>query len=341
MPVTVETIDELAARWVVRVDVGKLSAEDQRELDAWLGADTRHLGAYVRARAQWIDLDRLVALYGPVGAQRHPPSCESPSGAPLLSRRRLLAAAVAGLGVLGGTLSWTLLRRGREGYSSGIGEVRRIALADGSSVVLNTDSEVLVELTSQRRDIRLVRGEALFEVVHDRSRPFVVQAHDTGVRAVGTAFAVRLEGTQVDVTVTEGVVEVAELKYISAFDAGAPPAAARGDVRRVVAHERAVIALAGRPVVQPMAPDEAQRRLAWRDGMVSFEGESLRMAVAEINRHNRRQIVIDDPSLASVPVVGVFRTTDIEGFVAAAAAALNTRATVDGDLIRLRYAASK
>lgn len=73
--------------------------------------------------------------------------------------------------------------------------------------------------------------------------------------------------------------------------------------------------------------------------MVSFEGEPLRMAVAEINRHNRRQIVIDDPSLASVPVVGVFRTTDIEGFVAAAAVALNTRATVDGDLIRLQYAA--
>jgi transmembrane sensor len=337
MPVTMETIDELAARWVVRADVGNLSTEEQRELEAWLGADTRHRGAYVRARAQWIDLDRLAALYGPVHAQRRSHSRESQSVASSLTRRRLLAAAVAGIGVLGGTLSWTLLRRGREGYSSGIGEVRRIALADGSSVVLNTNSEVIVEITSQRRSIRLVQGEALFEVAHDRSRPVVVVAHGTGVRAVGTAFAVRLEGTQVDVTVTEGVVEVAELESLSAGVVGAMPAAAAG-VRRVVAHERAVIAPTGPPVVQPIAPDEAQRRLAWRDGMVSFEGESLGTAVAEINRHNRRQIVIDDPSLASVPVVGVFRTTDIEGFIAAAAAALNTRATADGDFIRLRYA---
>jgi transmembrane sensor len=214
--------------------------------------------------------------------------------------------------------------------------VRRIALADGSSVVLNTHSEVIVELTPKRRDIRLVQGEALFEVAHDKSRPFVVQAHDTAVRAVGTAFAVRLEGTQVDVTVTEGVVEVAELKL--AVVSRSMPAAPVGGVRRVAAHERAIIAPAGPPVVQPMAPAEAQRRLAWKDGMVSFEGEPLRMAVAEFNRHNRRQIVIDDPSLASVPVVGVFRATDIEGFIAAAAVALNTRATVDGDLIRLRYA---
>jgi transmembrane sensor len=338
MPVTVETIDELAARWVVRIDAGNLSAEEQRELDAWLGTDTRHLGAYVRARAQWIDLDRLAALYGPVHAQRRSPSRESQSVASFFIRRRLVAAAVAGIGILGGTLPWTILRRGREGYSSGIGEVRRIALADGSSVVLNTNSEVIVELTPQRRDIRLVQGEALFEVAHEKSRPFVVQAHDTAVRAVGTAFAVRLEGTQVDVTVTEGVVEVAELKSLSAVDSRTMPAAPVGGVRRVVAHERAIMAPAGPPVVQPMAPAEAQRRLAWKDGMVSFEGEPLRMAVAEFNRHNRRQIVIDDPSLASVPVVGVFRTTDIDGFIAAAAVALNTRATVDGDLIRLRYA---
>ncbi|HLZ96824.1 MAG TPA: FecR domain-containing protein [Steroidobacteraceae bacterium] len=333
-----ETIDELAARWVVRVDAGDLSADEQREFDAWLRADSRHLGAYVRARAQWIDLDRLAALYGRGHAQPHSPSCEPQRMTPAVPRRRLLAAAVAGMGILVGTLSWTMLHRDRQDISSGIGEVRRIALADGSSVVLNTNSEVIVELTTQRRNIRLVRGEALFEVAHDKSRPFIVEAHDTGVRAVGTAFSVRLEGTQVDVTVTEGVVEVAELKSLSGAVSRSASTAPVDGIRRVAAHERAIIASAAPPVVQPVAPAEAQRRLAWKDGMVSFEGESLRTAVSEINRHNRRQIVIDDPSLASVPVVGVFRTTDIDGFIAAAAAALNARATVDGDLIRLQYA---
>jgi transmembrane sensor len=252
----------------------------------------------------------------------------------------MLAAAVAGVGALGGGLFWTILRNDRERYLSGIGEVRRIALADGSTLLLNTNSEAIVRLTKQRRDVRLVRGEALFEVTHDESRPFIVQANDTGVRAVGTAFAVRLENAQVDVTVTEGVVEVADLGTMSGFDQGVP-ATSSVVVKRVAAHQRAIVAPARPPDVEPVAPAEADRRLAWREGMVSFDGELLQTAVSEINRHNRRQIVIDDPWLASMPVVGVFRATDLDGFAAAAAAALKARATTDGDIIRLQRGSLK
>jgi transmembrane sensor len=355
----VETISELAARWAVRANAGKLRPDEQRELDSWLAADSRHLGAYVRARAQWVDLDRLAALHGPargqrrspVDSQEEEPDCDPAGGRAgigshseitpsILSRRRLLAAAIAGVGVLGAGLSWTIFGNDRERYSSGIGEVRRIALADGSTLLLNTNSEVTVRLTKQRRDVRLFRGEALFEVTHDESRPFVVQANDTGVRAVGTAFAVRLENARVDVTVTEGVVEVADLGTMSGFDQGLP-ATSRAGVKRVAAHERAIIAPARPPDVEPVAPAEADRRLAWREGMVSFDGELLQTAVSEINRHNRRQIVVDDPSLASMPVVGVFRATDLDGFAAAAAAALDARATADGDIIRLRHRSLK
>jgi transmembrane sensor len=344
-------ISELAARWTVRADAGGLSPDAQRELDAWLAADPRHLGAYVRARAHWIDLDRLAALHGPVRGRRWstvdswaPPAecapaaiaghCEPPHE--LLSRRRILAAAMVGVGVLSGLLPWTAWRDDRERYSSGIGEVRRIVLADGSTLLLNTNSEVTVRLTKQRRDVRLVRGEALFEVAHDKSRPFVVRASDTGVRAVGTAFAVRLQNDQVDVTVTEGVVEVADLGALSGYDP-IQATTSRPAVKRVAAHERVIIARARPPDVEAVAPPEADRQLAWREGMVSFEGESLQSAVSEINRHNRRQIVVDDLSLASMPIVGVFRATDLDGFAAAAAAALNARTSTDGDVIRLGY----
>ena len=336
----------------MRAAAGELSPDEQRDLDSWLAADSRHLGAYVRARAQWVDLDRLAALHGPARGQQRSPvdsrteeaDCDPAGGkagiASKLSRRRLLAAAIAGVGILGGGLSWTILRNDRETYSSGIGEVRRLALADGSTLLLNTNSEVTVRLTKQRRDIRLVRGEALFEVAHDKSRPFIVQVNHTAVRAVGTAFAVRLENDRVDVTVTEGVVEVADLRTMAGFDP-VMPATSRPNVKRVAAHERAIIAPARPPDVEPVAPPEADRQLAWRDGMVSFEGESLQTAVSEINRHNRRQIVVDDLSLAAMPVVGVFRATDLEGFAAAAAAALNARATEDGDIIRLQYGSLK
>jgi transmembrane sensor len=104
----------------------------------------------------------------------------------------------------------------------------------------------------------------------------------------------------------------------------------------VAANERVVIRLAQAPEVQPIAPAEADRQLAWREGLVSFNGEPLQTAVAEINRHNRRQIVIDDPALAAKPVVGIFRATDLDGFSAAAAEALKARAIRDGDVIHLQ-----
>jgi transmembrane sensor len=361
MTQTMETISELAARWAVRAGAGALGPDEQRELDSWLAADSRHRGAYVRARALWVDLDRLAALQGPAGAAAGSsrvarPVAEEPAPEPTaasagvgaksdattagLSRRQLLAAGIAAIGVLGGGLSWLIVREARERYTSGIGEVRRIALEDGSTLLLNTASEVTVQLTKQQRDIRLVRGEALFEVAHDKSRPFIVQANDTAVRAVGTAFAVRLYAAQVDVTVTEGVVEVADSKTMSGLGT-ATPAASRLGVKRVAAHERVVIAPSRAPDVEPIAPAKADRQLAWREGMVSFDGETLQTAVAEINRHNRRQIVVDDPALAAMPIVGVFRATDLEGFSAAAAAALKARAFLDGDVIRLQLEPSK
>src|ERR1700734_3769211 len=335
MTQTVESIDEQAAGGAVRAEAGALGPDQQRELGAWLTADSRHLGAYTRARAQWADLDRLAALHGPVS------QVTTNLGPRLsLSRRELLAASVAAITVAGSGLSWLLLREGSERYPSSIGEIRRIALNDGSTMLLNTATELTVTFSKRQRDIRLIRGEALFEVAHDKTRPFLVRANDIAVRAVGTAFAVRLEASQVDVTVTGGVVEVT------------PPGTALGSApsvtstfqpepQRVTANERVVIGSAHPPEIRSITPAESDRQLAWREGMVSFEGESLQAAMAEINRHNRRQIVVDDPGLAAKPIVGVFRATDLDGFSAAAAAALKAKASPDGDVIRLQPAAAR
>jgi transmembrane sensor len=258
-----------------------------------------------------------------------------------VSRRQLLAASVATLTIMGGGLSWFLLRGGREHYTSGIGEVRRIALEDGSTMLLNTTTAVTVLFSKRQRDIRLIRGEALFEVAHDKARPFLVRANDIAVRAVGTAFAVRLEAAQVDVMVTEGAVEVADSAAAHGWSGPSAPPASHPEAKRVAANERIVIASARAPEIRPISLAETERQLAWREGMVSFDGESLQTAVAEINRHNRRQIVIDDPTLGAKPVVGIFRATDLDGFSAAAAAALKARAIPDGDVIRLKLASAQ
>jgi transmembrane sensor len=323
-----QTISELAARWAVRANAEPLSPDEERELEIWLGADPRHRGAYVRARARWFDLDRLAALHGPANLSLETLPARS------MSRRELLAASVAVITALSGAFAWIESSGGRERYTSAIGEVRRIPLSDGSTMLLNTDTEVTVRLTEQERDILLVRGEVLFEVAHDKARPFIVHADNTAVRAVGTAFAVRLQAAQVAVTVTEGVVEVSEPTSVSG-SGPVVPSAARSNAQRVKANERVVIARARPAKIEPVAAPEVDRQLAWRDGKVSFDGESLQTAVSEINRHNRRQIVIDDPELGRRPVLGVFRTTDPEGFCAAAAAALKARAVADGEVIRL------
>ena len=331
-----ETISEIADRWAVRSDAGPLSPDEELELATWLAADPRHRGAYVLARARWLDLDRLAALNGPGSAVAESPApVHVETGiARAMSRRQLLAAGVAAITIAGGGLSWIAWREGRERYTSAIGEVRRIPLSDGSTILLNTDTEVTVRLTQQRRDIQLERGEALFEVAHDKARSFIVHANDTAVWAVGTAFAVRLEAAQVDVTVTEGVVELSDRREVSDSRPDGPTAARPGG-RRVKANERAVITRVRPPEVEPIAAPQVDRQLAWRQGMVSFDGESLHTAASEINRHNRRQIVIDDPVLASRPVIGVFRATDIDGFSAAAAEILKARVVADGDIIRL------
>jgi len=314
-------IDEHAARWAVRLASEALSVDERQQLECWLHADPRHRGALVRARAHWAGLDRLAALHRPAG---EPPA--TAANRPRFSRRQWIGAAAAAATALGSGLTWLARRSRPQHYLSGLGEVRRIPLADGSTVVLNTSSELVVNIDDQQRHLALIRGEALFEVAPDNARPFVVLTEAMAVRAVGTAFDVRLEADRLDVTVTEGTVE---LRHSSASPAQPPG-------QRLSANERAVVDRTHAVEVRSIAAAEAERQLAWRDGLLSFNNETLAAAAAEINRYNRRQVLVDDAGLASMPIVGRFRTTDIEDFARAAAAALNAQIVVDGGQLRLR-----
>ena len=313
-------IDAEAALWVIRHRDGAISAAEQREFEQWIRADSRHLGAFVRLKAVQVDLQRFAALSA--GKQSTPDSALESSTAPRLNRRWALAAGIASLAT--GSGAWVAWHSRGESYVSGVGELRQVSLADGSSMSLNTDTEARVQFSDSAREVRLARGEAHFEVAKDAARPFVVRSGDLTVTAVGTAFSVRADGGRVDVTVTEGVVELVQVDSIAA----APH-------RRVSANQRAIVT-AARPVeVRPIEHEEAERRLAWRDGMVAFNGEPLAEAVAEINRHNRRRIVIDDATLAGRPVIGMFRANDIETFAQTAAAAMGARVVEEENLIRL------
>src|SRR3546814_83611 len=203
----------------------------------------------------------------------------------------------------------------------------RSPLRDGSAVTLNSNSEIDVDFDEGIRHVRLLRGEALFDVAKDSSRPFVVEADSTRVTAVGTSFTVnRVSERDVQVLVREGVVELA--------DSTLP----RRQPVRLAANMLATAAPTRKIEVQPLRVPDVERRLAWRAGMLSFSGATLEEAAAQFARYSELRIIIDDPLVAQKRVVGLYSATDPEGFAHAVALSLGLRAERAPDGIRLRRA---
>lgn len=309
--------DDEAARWAIRLDGEPLDDAEQAELDAWLLADDRRRGALLRAEAALAYLDRGRALTEPREAE--------PSAPPFFARRAfLIGGSLGGLAAAAGVVGLLLARSETPmlEIETAIGEVRRVTLRDGSIASVNTDSRIEVAMSGRQRRVTLAAGEAWFQVVPDRSRPFLVDAGDARIQAVGTAFSVRRRDGGSDVLVTEGVVE--------AWLAG------REDRRtRVAAGSRTFIADVPGAIEVVRGSDEIERALAWRTGELALNGESLAYAVAELNRYNRRKLVIADDTLGSEPLVGYFRTDQPENFGRAVATMVGARVEVEGDTIRL------
>ena len=312
-----EDVEAVAAEWVIRLDRGDLTGAERAELDAWLNADSRRMGAFVRAQAIWSDADRIAAL--DPGASTIPQQAPPP-------RRYLLAASIAAMFAVGILVALSLTY----GFFSGRevtdhGEIRRITLADGSTVVLNTSSIVKVQFSEHERRVVLREGEATFNVAHDTQRPFVVQARDVAVKAVGTSFSVRLRPTAVAVTVAEGVVEVMR------------PTVTRVEEVRVLGRNRQIVAAPDRPMASAeLSNKQLENRLAWQEGLLVFDGERLAQAVAEVNRYAPTPVVIDSRQLADHSFVGVFRVGDARAFADAAAAAFGVHVVQREDGLHLQ-----
>jgi transmembrane sensor len=342
-----QTASEIAAKataWLIRLE-REATPELWEELQQWLDSHPRHRAEFIRQRTAWYRCDKLkilrptdgtidadllsrIEIVEPARATRrhasqpaagnntgaaHPSRSGHPGTVDLSRRGWLAAAAVTGLAILG---AWYLaFQGGWQTYSTQIGQRQQIALSDGSSVELNTDSVLRVRLNPQRRDLVLTRGEALFHVAHDTSRPFFVSAATTLVRAVGTAFSVRIRtDNSVDVVVTEGRVAFGTPRTDTSGDpvlsASAMPVSA----------DEAAAMTGGRVSRKQIGPDEVARKLAWTDPSgprLSFQGETLAEEVAEFNRYNVRHLVIADPSIAQIVPGGRFLATDPESFVLA------------------------
>jgi transmembrane sensor len=306
-----------ALRWVVLSEEGRLPPERQRELETWLALTPKHRGAFIRARAASLQLDRLGALAAGRGVLS-----PQPNGA----RRKLLAAALSATSLVGVGAwlgrQWIEDTWLSERYVSRVGQVLPVALSDGSKLLLNTATEVFVRYGRNRREIHLARGEALISVAL-AVQPFTVHVGEWIVRAVSAVFAVR-QATVINIAVTEGNVEV-----LSA------DSDAIRETQRLTANQEVLVGASGVWQVQQVAGAELGRRLAWRTGMVVFDGQPLHAVVAEMNRYGARQIVCDDPVLCERRIVGVFGTTDTDTFVSMLETQFGVEAVSKGTTVHL------
>ncbi len=304
------------------MDSAAVAAADRQAFEAWLREDPRHRRAAAALSAVWSTLDGLAE------AKRDEKIATFTNTAklPLLHhpQRGWFAAAAVLAAVAVGAI-WLQQGSGEsQTLATAVGQQRNVTLADGSTVTLNTNTILETDLRRHTREIYLRKGEAHFQVAHDRSRPFLVHAGDAVVRAVGTAFEVRvLTDQHVDVVVDEGRVEVQATAPLPALPnpAARARAVAATTVRALNAGER--LSTASRDyAVTPITAQQMSSELAWREGAIIFDGQPLSEAIAEIERYTDARIVVTDPEIARLRVGGRFRTGDVQEFFDALQTAL-------------------
>lgn len=310
-------LQQQAGYWVFARHSGEWTSAAESQLQAWLAQSDAHRREYQCALQLWQRLDQFKAADFPL---RH--SVQRLRTKNLKRQQRLGAVRRHG-GTALLVLVTALSLNGylsSDHYRTAIGQRRSLTLADGSQLVLNTDSQVSVKIGSERREVWLERGEAFFQVAHQANRPFEVIAGNVRVRDIGTGFNVSLAGGATKVTVTEGEVVVhpdAKLTGIHRLDrwlgAGRhwlETALARPDGGGVaVIAGRQWIARGG-DLTGPIAVDTG-KEIAWRDGRAVFELATLEEVLAQVARYHPIEFEFADPDLQHIRVSASFDTGNL------------------------------
>ena len=291
-------IHSKAAEWVIELHGPDRDTNLEARVKRWIAEDVRHAEAFELATDAW-------EYNGPLP---HRPKRTSDSERSR-KRTRATGAALAGMTVLGAAFACAVYFLRDDTLATGPSEQRIVDLSDGSQVTLNANSRVVVQYDDRVRKITLAAGEALFDVVKDRSRPFVVIAGHRKVIATGTSFEVRREepaGATFAVTLVEGHVAVEPISSPDAL-----PSASGHGVTLLNPGERLRFAGATN---ESLDSPSIEKVTAWRRGQLIFDNTSLGEAAAEFNRYGTRKLAIDGTAAQSLRVGGVFKISDPYSF---------------------------
>lgn len=293
-----ERRSEEAAGWVARLQSSDATAADRDAFAAWCARDPKNAEAYHDLSSLWGELKEAPVQKGRLRKLRAARHARRVAG--------LLLLAVAGLGV--SQSGW--VDRLQADHSTGVGEVRRVALPDGSWAVLNTDTALRLRFDGSRRRVDLLRGEAYFEVAPMPARPFSVAGEALEATALGTRFAMQLSqgGRGPDVAVEEGRVAVRSGEAQVELRAG--------DEARLGSDGRLALS----------RPDVAEQT-AWKDGKLVFSDRPLAEVLATLGRYRSGRILVLDERAARRRISGVFDVSDTDEALATLEASLPVSVT--------------
>ena len=330
-----------AAEWILELQARDVSEERIAAWQRWLSEDPAHRQAFDRLQAvqdciadartlAWPSEQEVAAdtydgavpvsmhRSAPVPVTRTPRPMGSPWAGWMLAAGALAAGVTAPVIMSFHDSDLTLASLlHRTTLVTGIGELRRVRLVDGSTVTIDGDSRITIDIESRERDIALERGEAFFEVAKDAHRPFVVRAGMTTIRAVGTAFDVRRAGEDVTVAVAEGVVEVRGGQGATQSGSDEPAA-------RVAAGQQLRLQPQHATPAMPLAADAVA---GWREGRRQYLAEPLADVIADLSRYSKRRIVIKDAVAGRLAITGAVFERDIGPWLESLPAALPVEVT--------------
>lgn len=279
-----------ASAWLARLQGPGRTDAAEAAFKTWLAEDAAHARAFARVTDIWDII--------PGAVQFSNASTAAQARRPRQQRQRqrwwLATAACLACVLMAGAGAWLYLRDPI--YRTAIGEQRTVALSDGTYITLNTDTALTVSYRQAVRRIHLEHGEAMFEVAKNRQRPFIVQAGNEQVRALGTVFDVRSDPNSIIVSLLNGRVEVSPHPVTrSPVQLAQTTVLSPGE--RITLNSRGGQTL-DRPSMAEMT--------AWRQGEVMFDNVTLADAIAELDRYGDTRVELGDPTLAPLRVSGVF-----------------------------------
>ncbi|MET3493532.1 FecR family protein [Variovorax boronicumulans] len=312
-------LDDEALDWFVRRTGGGFGAGDEAVFQAWLEADAGHRSAYARLQDDGAAIDRLPAAGLRILRANLKADLAAERADARPSRRRFLvpafsAAAVAAVAGVAGVMGWNHWQAQpvfAQDFSTPRGQQLQVRLPDDSYLRLDTATRVQVTYYRQRREVKLVAGQAVFSVHGDAARPFDVLAGPLRITVVGTRFSVRhtpgLPGDDgVRVAVEEGRVRVRRV----GADASAAASAKALDLsagQQTVGDAHGVLA--------PVSPISTAGIAPWRDNRLSFDNAQLDQVLAELERYGDTRLVIRDAAVASLRVTGTFNPARPDSFI--------------------------